>query len=197
MRNCTDRGASLAELLMACAVSALLGVVVLSILLPGMRHSLSLRARAHLSQEAMLLLDRLQQDVLPCSRSTIAILPDSNGDLYLSLRQLHSVTGYRGQNWFSWIFYRWNSGRLYRLDGQSPPVVGLAPPNLAMLKEFYNKAPGKALGQHLKTVHFKLEPSSPLMLVQLTFEDLSQPNRPVQLQVERLLTPRNSLRSGI
>ena len=197
MRNCTDRGASLAELLMACAVSALLGVVVLSILLPGMRHSLSLRARAHLSQEAMLLLDRLQQDVLPCSRSTIAILPDSNGDLYLSLRQLHSVTGYRGQNWFSWIFYRWRADALNRVEGQTPPVVGLALPDLDMLRQLYTKAPEKRLAQHLKTFLFKPEPTTQLILVQLTFEDLSQPNRPVQLQVERLLTPRNSLRSGI
>jgi hypothetical protein len=180
----------------ACAVSALLGAVVLGILLPGMRHGLSLRARAHLSQEAMLVLQRLEQDVRPCSRATLALLPGPNGDTTLALRQLTSVSGYRGQSWNTWVLYRWSGRVLSRLDNQSLPVVGFALPNASMLDEVFSKAPARRLGPHLNS--FQCTPQQPtqLMRVELRFEDVSQPNRPVRLQVERLLAPRNALRSG-
>ncbi|MCA9794780.1 MAG: prepilin-type N-terminal cleavage/methylation domain-containing protein [Candidatus Eremiobacteraeota bacterium] len=200
-RNCTARGLSLLEVLVAMGLAALVATYFLGILIPSIRHTARATARANLAQEAMLVFDHLEKDIRGASAPTIFDFQEADGTRWIAIQRLMGVGASRTQTWntqeapFAGVVYRFggSSLRLVRFGDVNLRLVGLGDPTLIGIRAAVRRAPEVELAPHLSDFRWQEDAATGLVTVGLT---LTSQDPDLGLTMERVLAPRNSLRTS-
>lgn len=182
-------------------LAALVATYFLGILIPSIRHTGRATARANLAEEAMLVFDHFEKDLRAASAPTVFDFQEADGTRWVAIQRLMGVGASRTQRWdsqeapFAGVVYRFGgpSFRLVRYADVNLDLVGLEDPSLTTVKTAVASVRQLEMAPHLSELRWQEDTATGLVTVGLT---LTRKDPDLQLTLERVLAPRNSLRTS-